>query len=169
MKTIEEEPAVVLTGRTARVRVGPSEGPSSVDRPEVGWCHQAFGKGVADAAAERVDHVFFGMAVGRVVDPRAASAMASVGLQSQGERPITSAPTERLPASTRNTRAFFVPNTVLLLEFGDALFQPGEISDGHHVGQHGPQRRQPYRLRPGFLGKFGDLVCGPDSPKLTFH
>jgi hypothetical protein len=51
-----------------------------VDGAEVGRWHQALGKGVADAAAERVDHVFFGMAVGRVVDPLAAAALASVGL-----------------------------------------------------------------------------------------
>jgi len=30
----------------------------------------AGGQGVANAAAERVDQVFFGMAIGRLVDPR---------------------------------------------------------------------------------------------------
>ena len=152
---------MVLTGRTARARVGSSHDPPSVDGAEVGWWHQALGKGVADAAAERVDHVFFGMAVGRVVDPLAASALASVVLK--GERSITSAPTGRLPASTRNTRAFFVAYTVLLLEFPDALFQPGEIRDGHHVGQDGPQRRQPDRLGFGALGERGDLLGCPGN------
>ena len=49
-----------------------------MDRLEVGPWHQALGEGVADAAAERVDQVFFGMAVGRVVDPLAAAALAAV-------------------------------------------------------------------------------------------
>ena len=48
-----------------------------MDGAEVGRWHQALGKGVADAAAERVDHVFFRMAVGRVVDPLAAAALAA--------------------------------------------------------------------------------------------
>jgi hypothetical protein len=52
-----------------------------MDRLEVWAWHQALGEGVADAAAERVDHVFFGMAVGRVVDPLAAAALASVSLK----------------------------------------------------------------------------------------
>jgi hypothetical protein len=52
-----------------------------MDSAEVGWWRQALGKGVADAAAERVDNVFFGMAIGRIVDPLAAAALASVGLK----------------------------------------------------------------------------------------
>ena len=142
-----------------------------MDGAEVGRWHQALGKAVADAAAERVDHVFFGMAVGRVVDPRAAAALASVGLQgvpqprapSQSERSINSAPSGRLPASTRNTRAFFMAYTVLLLEFPDALFQPGEVRDGHHVGQDGPQRRQPARLGFGAHGERSDLLGCPGN------
>jgi hypothetical protein len=42
------------------------------------------------------------------------------------------AATGRLRASTRNTRAFFMPYTVLLLKPGDALFEPHEVRDGHH-------------------------------------
>src|SRR5271166_1357951 len=52
-----------------------------MDRLEVWAWHQALGEGVADTAAERVDQVFFGMAVGRVVDPLAAAALATVGLE----------------------------------------------------------------------------------------
>jgi hypothetical protein len=68
------------------------------------------------------------------------------------------------PAPIRSTRVFFMPYTVLLLEFGDALLQPDEISDDDHVRQHRPQRRQPDRLRPGLLGKLGDMVGCPGSP-----
>jgi hypothetical protein len=49
-----------------------------MDTAEVGFGHQAFGKGIANAAAERVDQVFFGMAVGREVDPLAAAALPAV-------------------------------------------------------------------------------------------
>ena len=49
-----------------------------MDRVEVGARKQALGEGVADAATERVDPVFFRMAVGRVVDPLAAAALAAV-------------------------------------------------------------------------------------------
>ncbi len=52
-----------------------------MDRLEVGPWHQAVGEGVADAAAERVDQVFFGMAVRRAVDPLAAAAPAAVRLE----------------------------------------------------------------------------------------
>ncbi len=52
-----------------------------MDRLEVGPWHQAVGEGVADAAAERVDQVFFGMAVRRLVDPLAAAAPAAVRLE----------------------------------------------------------------------------------------
>ena len=38
----------------------------------------AVGHGVANAAAERVHHVFFRMAIGREVDPLAAAALAAV-------------------------------------------------------------------------------------------
>jgi hypothetical protein len=165
---------VVLTGSTARARAGSSQDPPSMDSAEVGRWHQALRKGVADAAAERVDHVFFGMTVGRVVDPLASPALASVSLKGvpqprapwveQRERSTTMAAAGRRRVSIRSSRVFFVPCTVLLLELRDAPFKPDEISDGHHVGQHGPQRRQPDRLRPGFLGKFGDLVGCPGSP-----
>jgi len=53
-----------------------------METAEVELRRQTFRKGVADAAAERVDHVFFGMAVGRVVDQLAAAALASVRLES---------------------------------------------------------------------------------------
>ena len=52
-----------------------------MDRLEVRPWHQALGEGVADAAAERVDQVFFGMAVRRAVDPLAAAALAAVRLE----------------------------------------------------------------------------------------
>src|SRR5271157_4982809 len=52
-----------------------------MDRVEVGPCHQALGQGVADATAERVDQVFLGMAVGGVIDPLAAAALAAVRLE----------------------------------------------------------------------------------------
>ena len=55
-----------------------------MDRLEFGPWHQAVGEGVADAAAERVDHVIFGMAVGRVIDPFAAAALAAVRLEGTG-------------------------------------------------------------------------------------
>ncbi len=53
-----------------------------MDRAKLGFGHQAFGKGVANAAAECVDQVFFGMGVGRVIDPLAAAALPGVGLES---------------------------------------------------------------------------------------
>jgi hypothetical protein len=52
-----------------------------MDPVKAGTWRQALGEGIADAAAERVDQVFFGMAVGRVVDPLAATALAAVRLE----------------------------------------------------------------------------------------
>ena len=52
-----------------------------MDRVKAGPWRQALGEGIANAAAERVDHVFFGMAVGRVVDRFAAAALAAVRLE----------------------------------------------------------------------------------------
>ena len=52
-----------------------------MDRLQLGPRHQARGERVANAAAERVDQVFFRVAVGRVVDPLAASALTAVCLE----------------------------------------------------------------------------------------
>src|SRR5262249_5384327 len=59
-----------------------SQDPRRMDRAELGSGHQAFGKGVANAATQRVDEVFLGMVVGREVDPPAAAALAAVALES---------------------------------------------------------------------------------------
>jgi len=77
--------------------------------------------------------------------------------QSQGERSVTRAATGRLRASTRKTRAFFMAYTVLLLELGDALFQPSEVRDGHHVDlrlapTRGSQPGAQAGRRPGWAG-----------------
>ena len=58
-----------------------SECPRGQDGAQFAVGDQAFGEGVANTAAERVDHVFFGMAIGRVVDPLAAAALAAVRLE----------------------------------------------------------------------------------------
>jgi len=52
--------------------------PRSIDAGEVERGRGDFGQGVANAAAERVDQVFFGMAIGRLVDPLAAAALPAV-------------------------------------------------------------------------------------------
>jgi hypothetical protein len=48
-----------------------------MDPRNVGRQRIALGQCVANAAAERIDHVFFRMAVGREVDPLAAPALAA--------------------------------------------------------------------------------------------
>jgi hypothetical protein len=55
--------------------------PRSMHRPETRFRPQAIGKCIAHAAAHRIDQVFFRMAVGRVVDPFAAAALAAVRLE----------------------------------------------------------------------------------------
>ena len=49
-----------------------------MDPREPGLGRADLGQGVANAAAERVHHVFFGMAIGRVVQPLAAAALPAV-------------------------------------------------------------------------------------------
>ncbi len=78
-----------------------------MDLAEVKRGRDAPGQGVANAAAERVEQVFF--------------RMAAAGLRQ---------------ALARQTRAFS-PLMELFLDLGDALFQHGELGDGHHVGKDG--------------------------------
>ena len=49
-----------------------------MDLVEVKRGRDALGHGIANAAAERVHHVFFRMAIGREIDPLAAAALAAV-------------------------------------------------------------------------------------------
>ena len=49
-----------------------------MDLVKVGRGRTALGQGIANAAAERVDQVFFRMAIGREVDPLAAAALPAV-------------------------------------------------------------------------------------------
>ena len=70
-----------MEGRT-RASVGSSsQDTRSIDRLQLGPRHQARGERVANATAERVDQVFFRVAVGRVVDPLATSALTAVCLE----------------------------------------------------------------------------------------
>ena len=58
-----------------------SQDTRSIDGLQRGTRHQVRGERVANATAERVDHVFFRKAVGRVVDPLATSALTAVCLE----------------------------------------------------------------------------------------
>ena len=58
----------VVTRQVIRfsIRAAASECPRGQDGAQVAVGDQAFGEGVANTAAERVDHVFLGMAIGGV-------------------------------------------------------------------------------------------------------
>ncbi len=73
----------------------------------------------------------------------------------------------RTPAGLNPQHACFLQAVHgLAPRVGDALFQPGEVRDGHHVGQDRPQRRQPDRL--GF-GGFGERRDQPGCPGDTMR
>jgi hypothetical protein len=107
-----------------------------MDRAEIGFGHQAFGKGVANAAAERVDQVFFGMGVSREVDLLAAAALPAVSLES-GFQPHAPRVDQKFPASSREAGSGQVRSRKQ---------EAGQVRIGR-LGSFTARRRQP--LRPG--------------------
>jgi len=113
-----------------------------MDPGEVGRGHAAVGQGVADAAAERVHHVFFGMAIGSpsggrwLGRPRGCTLHPPAGspheqdsaYQSQAKQSISSTVSPSFNDSRLTIRDGLV-STLFLLELGYAVLPIREIGD----------------------------------------